>query len=324
MPDGTFMRHFPNRPKAFTLIELLVVIAIIAILIGLLLPAVQKVREAAARSQSQNNLKQLCLGMHNHQDSLGYLGTLGRGNQGNAAPAAGFPGGWSFTILPYIEQSAFYTQFAAFNTTINTTVAVPAQFQVPLKVFLEPSRGRAGFSTNGINAGPLTDYAMNENIINIPGNNVGSGQVDPVAAPTNNFPKRRLEQIGDGTSNTILIGTKLTSKGYYSRQSGDGWDETILRVWGGANRSRARFAQDPLNGDGADAWGAPYATGALMGFADGSNRMVKYSISLSVPTDRTNIGGWSTDNNNVNPTAGTVNPFALLLHPNDGMPIPND
>src|SRR5271163_521906 len=142
------MRDLSIRRGGFTLIELLVVIAIIAILIALLVPAVQKVREAAARTQCTNNLKQMGIAMHNLHDAnkcfpSGGWGWFWVGVPSNVSTGPDQPGGWLFNILPYVEQGNLRNEAAgltgsSFTTTMQTMMATP------VKLFNCPSRRNGG------------------------------------------------------------------------------------------------------------------------------------------------------------------------------------
>jgi prepilin-type N-terminal cleavage/methylation domain-containing protein len=236
-----------RRAPGFTLIELLVVIAIIAVLIGLLLPAVQKVREAAGRARCQNNLKQLAIGLHNYHDA----------NQVLPAGAIAYPStspyaiGWTARVFPYIEEGVRLQAIEALGPNFLhdrhpwRLDAAPHYgdsplFRTPVRLFVCPS------SDQGSNAPDITNY---DNTTMHPsmhgalhyranggsadvgmksGYNTGGGVDAGRTYCTSGviYPESRVElsDITDGTSNTILLGETSTSRG---------WTDSVRKNWGG-------------------------------------------------------------------------------------------
>jgi len=193
-----------KRHRGFTLIELLVVIAIIAILIGLLLPAVQKVRQAAARMTCSNNLKQLGVGIHNYASS--YQDALPALTSSTGAPKFGnYQGGILITLLPYIEQDSLYQKAIANpGNTWDTSAGTVAVRQVQVKTYQCPSDFTlsSGWSGAQVNAWMGASYGANFQVF---GTSRAGGNADA--------PQYNVGNIPDGTSNTIAFGETYSATG---------------------------------------------------------------------------------------------------------------
>jgi prepilin-type N-terminal cleavage/methylation domain-containing protein len=318
-----------SRRRGFTLIELLVVIAIIAILIGLLLPAVQKIREAANRTSCTNNLKQLGLGMHNCHDTNGAFPSSGWGWLWVGDPDRGQgkkqPGGWTFNVLPFIEQDNFYKQ----GSGGNIPAANLQKVQQPVKTFYCPSRRPAKAYPNTNNFGynnvtgiapqfAKTDYAACGGSTNgscevFGGPNTYAEGDDDNWWNTNgaaaNDPNRfngicfvrsevRITDISKGSSNQIMLGEKFVMSDRYFTSSDPGDNEC---AYTGMNNDILRSTSQPPLRDAPNSqtpqspssstfrFGSNHQSGFMACLGDGSVRMIRYTISMTNFTPMGNI-----------------------------------
>jgi prepilin-type N-terminal cleavage/methylation domain-containing protein/prepilin-type processing-associated H-X9-DG protein len=290
--------------RGFTLIELLVVIAIIAVLVGLLLPAVAKVRDAANRMSCQNNLKNIGLAMLMHHttyrvfpsnggfDSSATVFVIKRDppGPGRCNPqctwGVGQPnktpqdqtGSYAYAILPFMEQE---------NAHVRGTNAANGGHGTGVKSYMCPGRGRLAsqrvpaadplyvgitYETRpaGLQPWGKTDYAVNNVAIRGRGN-----------------PLLKLERIKDGSSNTLMIGEKAMSLDAYDT-GGWHWDEPVFVAAGGTSRGGNVIVQDrtepgnPINGFFWNNWGSPHTGNAQFVFFDGAVRGLSYGLRTTL------------------------------------------
>jgi prepilin-type N-terminal cleavage/methylation domain-containing protein/prepilin-type processing-associated H-X9-DG protein len=274
-------RSGPGWREAFTLIELLVVIAILATLVSLLLPAVQKVREAAHRIQCANHLKEIGLAFHSHHGQMGSFPGGGwewwrTPTYVNGQPLMGEyqKAGWGFQILPFVEADNTWKGGEANNDLDRIRVAVGT----PNKLFFCPSRRSPQtvvFTDPGyLNGTPVTmalcDYA--------------ASNWEETGAVLYRHPTR-LADITDGTSNTLLVADKRLNLAHLGQRQGDddtgyttGFDADVIRR---TDIPPARDYSAP-SGDGALRFGSSHPGTFNTAFADGSVRPLSYSINPDV------------------------------------------
>jgi prepilin-type N-terminal cleavage/methylation domain-containing protein/prepilin-type processing-associated H-X9-DG protein len=306
--------------KGFTLVELLVVIAIIGILAGLILPAVQMVREQARRTECSNRMKQLSVAALQHTNSYTILPNAGHAHDSlptftsSLVPHTGDRqvAGWAYQILPFLEQKAVWDGVGAPDTTVAQRQANAVKAK--LTVFFCPSRGlpRVNGGRGLIDfCSPTYSNSQLNDIKNVPGPD--TGPVPPKVVPRNVRPRESqsvgaivrnfntptnvannnitsysisLAGINDGTSNTILFGEKQMNVARIPGSEEDnngyaaGFDVDTVRSCQKVPASDIAKSADPSPRDYV--FGSSHTNGLNIALADGSVRFIPNAINLTV------------------------------------------
>jgi prepilin-type N-terminal cleavage/methylation domain-containing protein/prepilin-type processing-associated H-X9-DG protein len=297
-----------GKRDGFTVIEMLVVIAIIGILIALLLPAIQKVRETANKIKCANNLKQIGIGLINHHTMYRHFPPDGWGWNWVGEPDRPSnytqPGGWVYNLLPFVEQEQLRKLGVGLNTS-QRKAALAEVIKTPLPLFNCPSRRAATLyptsktyhNANSTGVAAKTDYAAN----------TGNQKADEWAGPDNlsqgddpnynGWPNSsqytgvfflrsqiQVSDITNGTSNTYAVGEKYLDPNHYTTGSDTADNESMYAGFDNDN-SRSTYyppLQDKRGLDDTYRFGSAHVGSFNMLFCDGSVRTIDYSIDPAV------------------------------------------
>lgn len=294
----------------FTLVELLVVIAIIGVLIGMLVPAVQMVREAARRTACENNVRQIGIATLNYESSHQHLPTNGWGyrwiGDPNIKSPLGQPGSWIYNILPFMEQNNTVALGQSDNPA-DAQIGLQQMLQTPVTTMNCPSRRNAELFpvTDLVSLANLavtpesvakSDYAINggDQVLSAgPGPN-SSSPSDLQTYPWPDFKqatgvaflilKVQIGHITDGTSNTYLVGEKYVPAKQYESSEFAGDDHSMF-VGDDADNRRWTISlpiSDRANNPSKNVFGGPHPTGCVFGYVDGSVHFLAYDRDVTV------------------------------------------
>jgi prepilin-type processing-associated H-X9-DG protein len=298
-----------RRRVGFTLVETLVVIAILGTLVGLLLPAVYKVRESAGRISCQNNLRQIALAAGNYQSVNGYFPSGGWGWAWVGVPERGNgrqqPGGWVFSLLPYLDQQPLYDSLKGANDTqrqeaTHLLVATPVHvMNCPTRRSGGPYPNPSGLDYRGAFAGTVQpdsmargDYAANagSQVTNeLNGGPISLAEGDTVFpwynvlqfnGVTYQRSETRLIDIPKGLSNVFFVGEKYINPAHYETGLDPGDNESMF-IGFGNDVNRVTFeppTRDRRNFTNSRIFGSSHPSGFNMAMCDGSVRAIEYSI----------------------------------------------